>query len=84
MANETHSSGVPRDEFYRLMALLFFSLFGLVAVLSFEPTREYRTVCNAILFTTFAGAGAWFMSVSSRERNRLKESTPKATAGRSE
>jgi hypothetical protein len=84
MASESEPSGIRRDEFYSMMALLFFSLFGVVAVLSFEPSPEYRTVCNAILFTTFAGAGAWFMSVSSRERNRLKESTPKATAGRSE
>jgi hypothetical protein len=84
MANETQSSGVPRDEFYRLMALLFFSLFGLVAVLSFEPTREYRTVCNAILFTTFAGAGAWFMSIAGRERKRLSESATEAAGHRSE
>jgi hypothetical protein len=84
MANDAHSSGVPRDEFYRLMALLFFSLFGLVAVLSFEPTREYRTVCNMILFTTFAGAGAWFMSIAARERKRLSELAPEATSHRSE
>ena len=84
MPSDTLSTGVPRDEFYRLMALLFFSLFGLVAVLSFEPSREYRTVCNMILFTTFAGAGAWFMSISARERKRLSESTTEAVGQRSE
>jgi hypothetical protein len=76
MPNETQSGGVRRDELYSLMALLFFSLFAVVAVLSFEPAPEYRIVCNMILFTVFAGAGAWFMTLSARERKRTAESMP--------
>ncbi|HEV3143923.1 MAG TPA: hypothetical protein VGZ47_08580 [Gemmataceae bacterium] len=84
MASESESGGIRRDEFYSMMALLFFSLFAVVAVLSLEPSPEYRALCNTILFTIFAGAGAWFMSLSSWARKRRREFTPEATNRRTE
>jgi hypothetical protein len=80
MADEMETTSVRRDELYSLMALLFFSLFAVVAVLSFEPSHEYRVVCNMILFTVFAGAGAWFMTLSARLRNRPSEHISEATS----
>jgi hypothetical protein len=80
MAGESEMRGVKRDEFYSIVALLFFSLFAVVAVLSFDPAPASRVICNMILFTTFVGAGAWFLTLSSRERQRQRDSAPKATA----
>jgi hypothetical protein len=80
MASESESTGVGRDEFYSIVALLFFSLFGVVTVLSLEPSREFRIICNMILFITFGGAGAWFMSLSSRARRRASETAPETNS----
>ncbi|HLW64723.1 MAG TPA: hypothetical protein VKS79_05335 [Gemmataceae bacterium] len=84
MPSESESIGVRRDEFYSLMALLFFSLFAVVAVLSLEPSPEYRIVCNMILFVVFAGAGAWFMTLSARERKRATELAAESANRRAE
>jgi hypothetical protein len=72
MTSEGGTEGVRRDEFFGIVALLFLSLFAVVALLAFEPGEWPRTLCNLVLYVAFVGAGTWFMWLSLRERKRHK------------
>lgn len=79
MGGDAELKGVRRDEFYSVVGLLFLSLFAMVAVISLDPGRQFRSICDMILYTVFAGAGAWFMTLSMRERKQSGGSAPEAT-----